>query len=132
MFRITVLALLLAATAQAQMSGTYTIDPNGSGSRNFKDFSNATYQLFVQGVSGPLTFEVAPGTYTENWRIAPIQGVSATNTVTFRSKTPLGAKLVGAGRSQFCLEIWDYTPNFPVHWIVLDGFNFVSANSSSP
>ncbi len=64
MLRSNTLAIALLftlSTGQAQMSGTYTIDPNGSGAQNFLNFANASYQLLLEGVNGPVDFQVAPG-----------------------------------------------------------------------
>ncbi len=36
-----------ASPVTAQMFGTYTIDPNGTGPRNFTDFITPAYQLVV-------------------------------------------------------------------------------------
>ena len=107
-------ALLLAGVTSAQMSGTYTVDPKGSGNRNFKDFPNAAYQVFVQGVSGPVVFDVAPGTYSKAFNLGPVKGVSSKNTITFKSRTKHAAKIAP-------VTILDYSPNFPVSWYVFDG-----------
>ena len=42
-------AFLLCAPVGAQLSGAYTIDPNGSGARNFKKLNDATVAL-VEGL----------------------------------------------------------------------------------
>ena len=111
-------AVLLAGLAGAQMSGTYTIDPNGSGNRNFKDFPNAAYQVFVQGVSGPVLFDVAPGTYAQAFSLGPVKGVSSKNTITFKSRTKHGARMTAT------VTIPDFSANSPVSWYVFDGFEF--------
>ena len=110
--------LVLVASLGAQMSGSYTIDPNGTGARNFKDFANAAYQLFVQGVSGPVILDVASGTYSKAIAIAPISGASQKNTITFKSRTKYGARIATH------ISIADYSPQFPVRWLVFDGFDF--------
>ena len=48
------------------MSGTYSIDANGKGTRNFKTFSDAIFSLRAQGVNNSVEFEVADGTYNES------------------------------------------------------------------
>ncbi len=65
------------------MSGLYTINPTGSGSRNFTSFTNAVAALTSVGISGPVTFQVAAATYTEAITIPEIVGASSTNTITF-------------------------------------------------
>lgn len=79
----------------AQMSGAYNIDPAGSGARNFKTFTAATKQLFLEGVNGPVTFIVAAGTYNESFFLLPVQGASSANTITFFHPIPGSVKLVG-------------------------------------
>jgi hypothetical protein len=92
-----ILALLLgffAHTAHAQLSGTYTIDATGSGGKNYKTFNAAVDSLTTRGVSGPVVFNVADGVYKEQVRIPFISGASATNTITFQSKSGDSSKAV--------------------------------------
>ncbi len=113
------LLLCLAPMGVAQMSGTYTIDPNGIGPLNFVDFSTATAALSVQGVNGPVVLEVAPGIYAEQWQISPIPGASVTNTVTFKSPVPLAARLSTGPAAGNIITIDDFTDANPVKWVVL-------------
>lgn len=79
-------ALLTISQAFGQtLSGTYTIDPLGSGSRNFTSFQIAADSLASQGISSSTTFEVAAGTYAGPIRFKKVPGASATNTVRFTS-----------------------------------------------
>jgi hypothetical protein len=71
----------------AVMNGIYTINPSGSGSRNFTSFNNAITALNATGISGPVTFQVAAATYTETFSIGPVAGASAANTITFDGGT---------------------------------------------
>jgi parallel beta-helix repeat protein len=66
-------------------NGTYVIDPSGGG--NFRTFNQALDWLKNCGISGPVTFRVKPGTYTEQVTIPAITGSSATNLITFESYT---------------------------------------------
>ena len=77
-------ALLYSALANAQLSGTYTINSDATQNPNFTSFSAATEALHTQGVSGPVTFEVAPGTYNEYVTLQVIEGASDTHRITFR------------------------------------------------
>jgi hypothetical protein len=70
-------------TASAPLAGNYTIDPVGSGPNNFTTFGAAVTRLSSCGISAPVTFTVATGTYIEQVTIPQIAGASATNTVTF-------------------------------------------------
>ena len=67
------------------LSGNYTIGGTGA---DFPTFAGAVTALEQCGISGPVTFNVAPGTYTEQVVIPWISGVSAANTITFQSATP--------------------------------------------
>lgn len=67
------------------LSGTYTINPAGAGANNFTSFTAAVSALNCGGVLGPVVFEVANGTYTEQVNFGVIPGASATNTIVFRS-----------------------------------------------
>lgn len=62
------------------LSGNYTIGTTG----NYPTFTAAANALKQGGVLGPVTFTVAPGTYTEQLNLSEqIRGVSAINTITF-------------------------------------------------
>ena len=58
------LSLLFATILNAQLSGTYTINSNASQNPDYTSFSAAVSALSA-GVSGQVTFQVAPGTYEE-------------------------------------------------------------------
>ena len=65
----------------APMSGNYTIGGTGA---DFATFTAAVAALSTGGVTGPVRFIVAAGTYNENPVInGPIIGTSSTNTVNF-------------------------------------------------
>ena len=78
------LVLALACISTAQLSGSYTIDPAGSGPTNYTTFSAAVSAL-GGGVSGPVVFTAASTTFKEAVIINPVTGASATNTVTFQA-----------------------------------------------
>ncbi|MBN2491495.1 MAG: right-handed parallel beta-helix repeat-containing protein [Planctomycetes bacterium] len=77
-----VLVLALAVWSTAQLSGNYTIDPNGSGPSNYTTFAAASAAL-AAGVSGPVVFQVASTTFQEAVTFNPVTGTSAANTITF-------------------------------------------------
>lgn len=74
-------------TAQAvaqPLSGVYTINPALSPSAtNFQNFTAAASALGTNGISAPVTFNVAAGTYNEQVLLNAVTGTSATNTITF-------------------------------------------------
>lgn len=68
------------------MAGTFTIDANQpTSSTNFASFTDAIDSLALCGVTGPVVFNVVPGSgpYNEQVIIPEILGASATNTITF-------------------------------------------------
>ncbi len=69
----------------AQLSGTYTIDPNGSGPTNFTTWNAAVTALETSGVNGAVTMNVSDDTFNENVQLDAIPGSSTTNTVTFQA-----------------------------------------------
>lgn len=77
------LSLFVATTANAQLSGTYTINSNASQNPDFTSFSAAASAL-AAGVTGQVVFEVAPGTYEEYVSLNSITGAHADSRVIFR------------------------------------------------
>ncbi len=73
-------------TNATPVSGTFTIDQNGTPSATtFTSFAAAIASIECGGASGPIVFNVAPGSgpYEEHVVVPVIPGTSATNTVTF-------------------------------------------------
>lgn len=64
------------------LNGTYTI---GGSNPDYPTFSDAVLALNQCGISGPVVFNVASGTYNDHFEILPVNGSSSTNTVTFKS-----------------------------------------------
>lgn len=78
-------AFFTSLTTVAQpLSGTYTINSSGG---NYTSFTAAVNDLQANGVSGPVIFQVASGTYTEQISIGSIVGTSLINTVSFVGAT---------------------------------------------
>ncbi|HEX6915886.1 MAG TPA: T9SS type A sorting domain-containing protein [Chitinophagaceae bacterium] len=66
------------------LAGVYTIDGSmPTGGANYQSFNDAVSAMLC-GVSAPVVFNVAPGTYNEQVVIPAITGASATNTITFK------------------------------------------------
>ncbi len=118
--------LLLSDLATGQMSGAYTIDPTGSGTRNFTSFTAAGTALKANGVSGPVVFTVATATITESWTIPVVTGTSTTNTITYKGiaipPTIYLNKLVGDATSIITIEAG-------AHDVIIDGFDFVQTTA---
>lgn len=97
---------LFAISAQASLSGNYTIDASSSASStNYKTFASAVSDLVSgtradggtangAGVSGAVVFKVANGSYNEQISIGSITGVSSSNTVTFQSASGDSSKVI--------------------------------------
>jgi hypothetical protein len=64
------------------LSGTYTV---GGTNPSFYNLSDAALALTTCGINGPVTFNVAPGTYNERLSFGAITGASSINTITFQS-----------------------------------------------
>ena len=84
--RRVVFALIISGTLSSanqvfgQLSGSYTIGTVGA---TYSSFNAAVNDLTTKGISGPVTFNVASGTYTEAITIGPITGASSKNTISF-------------------------------------------------
>lgn len=63
-------------------SGTYTI---GGASPTYPDFASAMSALNC-GITGPVVFNVRPGTYNERFTIGSPKNTSATNTITIKAE----------------------------------------------
>ena len=75
------------------LSGTYTV---GTPTADFATISDAVDILRTCGVNGPVTFQVAPGTYNVSNELlinGAVNGASLTNTITFDG-TNQGATLI--------------------------------------
>lgn len=92
--------LFASLNVSAALSGAYTIGAGAASATNYVTFSSAVSDMAFgtradggpingAGVSGPVTFTVAAGTYTEQVLIPAITGASATNTITFNGVDPL-------------------------------------------
>ncbi len=64
------------------MMGIYTIGGTGA---DYASVTAAVTALTTSGVSGPVEFLIAPGTYTGQITLTAVTGMDAVNTVTFRS-----------------------------------------------
>jgi hypothetical protein len=64
------------------ISGAYTINNAlATGGTNFASFTDAATRLNQDGISGPVTFAVSGGPYTEQFLLGDVAGSSATNTI---------------------------------------------------
>ena len=112
---------------QPSLSGNFTIDPLGSGAFNYLTIADAVDDLNSFGVCGPVTFDVAAGTYSEQMTLGEIAGASATNTITFTADT--GGVIVEYGPSSTA-DNWVLNLN-KTQWVTIDGFTFQVASGGS-
>lgn len=76
------------------LSGVYTIDPGlPVSASNFQTFTDASAALNC-GITGSVTFNVAPGTYTEQVRVLNIAGASPSSRITFQSASGVPASVI--------------------------------------
>lgn len=92
------------------MSGVYTINPLGSGGRNFLTFAAAMDALNCGGVLGDVVFNVSPGTYSEQLEFFRIPGASDSTRITFRSSTLNKADVILSFNGQTATK--NYVVNF--------------------
>jgi len=90
------------------LSGTYTIDPYGSGITNYTSFGAAVADLNLLGIGGTVTFNVAAGaTFSESPLTINTTGTSV-NTVTFQ-KSGSGANPIlnftGTASTDACFRL---------------------------
>jgi parallel beta-helix repeat protein len=81
---------LCVITVQAQLAGTYTIDPVGGAynpglNDNFTTFKEAADTLNSQGISGWVQINVADGIYDETFTLLSIAGTSWINNIIIQS-----------------------------------------------
>ena len=131
-FVLTIVAItMMSLTSLAQLSGTYTIDPNGSGTSNYASFSAATAALTTSGVSGAVTFNVKEGTYTEQVSFGSYTGASATNTITFKADASNTSPAIITFAPTSSAVTSNYTVQFNnAAYITMDGLTVATAGTS--
>ena len=123
--------LLGFGTTYAQLSGTYTIDPAGSGTTNYTTIASAVSALTTSGVSGATVFNIKQGTYTEQLTFTAISGASNTNTVTFQSDPTNTAAPVLTFAPTSSSTTANYTVLFSgATHVTLDGLSIESSGTS--
>ena len=103
----TLLVLMLGYLgANAQLSGSYTINPSASASAtNYQSFTAAVNDMSAgtrtdggtpngPAISSSVTFNVSDGTYNEQLQISSITGTSATKRITFQSLSGDSSKVI--------------------------------------
>lgn len=94
------------------LNGTYTIGDDGC---DYATFTAAVEALKELGVDGPVTFNVASGTYCEQITIPAIEGVSEINTITF-------AGTEGAPEEvELTYDVWDGYTQYNTYYEMMTG-----------
>lgn len=81
----------LTKAVKASLNGIYTVGASGS---DFTSVKEAADTLMTYGVCGPVTIDIADGTYTDQVKIGEIPGISAINRVTFKSRSGIPANVI--------------------------------------
>ena len=91
------------SVAGSVLSGNYTVGTAG----DFDSITNAINSLVIYGISGPVTFNILPGTYNEQLTIGEVYGASSVNTLTIQSSTGDTADVS-----------WQYTPTSSANYVL--------------
>lgn len=78
----TLLSIGIAASATAQLSGTYTV---GGTAPDYASLTLAVNALVAQGANGNVTFDIRPGNYDAQYNLGAITGNPGT--ITFRNSS---------------------------------------------
>ena len=89
--------------APVNISGSYTI---GSGG-DYSSIGAAIDDIYIYGLAGAVTYNILPGTYTEQIEIGEFLGSSAANTVTVQSYTGSASDVT-----------WQYTPTSTNNYVL--------------
>ena len=118
-FYVLLLLMLMSSTAFAQLSGSYTINPDGTGATNYTSISSAVAALNARGVSSSVTFTLAPGLYVEQIVLKPIKGASSTNRITFDGVHPDSVTIQS-----------DFATNLSTSYVIqFDGADFITLSN---
>lgn len=117
----------LNTTLESTLMGTYTIgDTTGGLSFDFVSIENAVNVLNQVGISGAVTFDIAGGTYTASeLELSTVTGMSATNTVTFKSATNNANSVTIQTSDDFAIQLDD------VHHIFFKYISFTTNSTGS-
>ena len=66
----------------------------GGASPDFIDMDEVLLKLDFCGITGPVVFNIRPGTYNQNLELSSVDGASFTNTITFKSETNNAADVI--------------------------------------
>lgn len=75
--------VLMPTITHAQLNGIYTV---GGTSPSYPTLTAAVSALTTQGISGNVTFNIRPGTYSERVTFNAVSGNNASRTITFQAE----------------------------------------------
>ncbi len=108
----------LTAVAEAQISGTFTIDPSGAG--DYLNMQEAVNELESEGINGAVILQFTSGTHTVNEVVVGyIDGMSSENSLTIRSQTENAEDVILEGDGAFVIRIQG-TATDPVEDVTLE------------
>ncbi|MFY0674272.1 MAG: PKD domain-containing protein [Bacteroidia bacterium] len=108
-------------------SGVYVIDAAGNG--DFTTFGAAYSSLSGCGISGPVTFRVKGGTYTERLVLSELSGVSATNYVRFVGDGSVTLQNTATGTANWATVLLDGADYFYFDSLTVKGIGSSYANA---
>lgn len=100
--------ITFATPCTSTLSGNYTVDSNGTGTNNFTSLQNALAAISNCGISGPVTFTLAPYVHLGGMNLSTLNGASVTNIVTFQGPATGTATIQGAA-GQFAAVVLNGT-----------------------
>lgn len=123
---VLITAFFIPLSLHAQLNGTKTIDPIGSGANNYKSFTEAVAALNAQGTAQGVTFLVASGTYNEPkpLRIEIVNNKPTQNSkVTFKPAPGAAVQLNVLGQDTVWFAIRIGKPGETTDYVIIDGSN---------
>jgi pectin methylesterase-like acyl-CoA thioesterase len=131
MAAIAALVLLSVAGVRANpLSGTYTVCSSGC---DYSTIQDAVNDLNYNGVSGPVTIDIAAGTYTisNTIYVNQISGASSTNTITIQGAGKGSTILTGNNTYNYGYWIlqFGYTQYLTLKDMTIDGTNNTTSYS---
>ena len=114
--------------SHAQLRGVYTVDPSkSSSSTNYTTIQAALTDLNTKGVNGPVSIEIADGSYTEALTIKAVKGTSDTSTIIITSASNDSSKVTinYTKSATSCVLYADGTKHLTIKNL---GFNVIDQN----
>jgi len=112
----------------APLTGTFTVGGVGADYANFE----AVISSLQCGISGPVVFNINPGTYTGNYSIPSVSGASLINTITFQSTNNDSTSVIlqynALGTADNYVFNFNNTGNIIIKGITLKALNATNAN----